>query len=140
MSTLDIDLQFDVPVEHQEEFVRCLREISRQRRLPIEQASPEQFIPLPSGYQERHRFIDRFGSLDVFHFDFYSIALSKLRRGNEKDFADVIQMVRDGLIALPQLRAFFQEILPQLESFDISADARDFERHFALFERRLKME
>ena len=47
VSTLDIDLQFDVPAEHHNTFIRCLREISRQHKLPIEQASPDQFIPLP---------------------------------------------------------------------------------------------
>jgi hypothetical protein len=137
VSTLDVDIQFEVPPEHHDEFIRCLRDISRQRQVAVEQASPDQFIPLPSGYQDRHQFIGRYGSLDVFHFDFYSVALSKLHRGNEKDFADVIQMVQQGLIALSQLRAYFQEVLPQLESFNISADAKDFERNFALFEQRL---
>ena len=137
VSTLDIDLQFEAPAEHQAALIRCLREIGRQRKVPVEQASPDQFIPLPQGYRDRHQFIERYGSLDVFHFDFYSVALSKLHRGNEKDFADVIQMVRTGLIELSQLRDNFQEILPQLELFRIGADPQDFERNFALFERRL---
>jgi len=139
VSTLDIDLQFDIPGEYHEAFIRCLRQISRQHKLPIEQVSPDQFIPLPRGYQNRHQFIGRYGSLDVFHFDFYSVALSKLHRGNEKDFADVIQMVSQGLITLVWLREQFQEVLPQLESFDISTDAKDFERNFTLFERRLTL-
>ena len=137
VSTLDIDVHFDVPAEYHNTFIRCMREISRQYKLPIEQASPDQFIPLPRGYQDRHQFIGRYSLLDVFHFDFYSVALSKLHRGNEKDFADVIQMVGQGLITLAQLREYFYEVLPQLESFDISADAGDFERNFALFEQRL---
>jgi hypothetical protein len=47
---------------------------SRDLRIPIERASPDQFIPLPAGYKDRKRFIERYGSLDVFHFDFYSVA------------------------------------------------------------------
>ncbi|GMQ77869.1 MAG: hypothetical protein BMS9Abin02_0360 [Anaerolineae bacterium] len=137
VSTLDIDLQFDVPAEHREAFIHCLRQIGQQSQLSIEQASPDQFIPLPRGYRDRHQFIGRYGSIDVFHFDFYSVALSKLHRGNEKDFADVIEMVRQGLISLDQLRGYFHEVLPQLDSFDISADAIDFERNFSLFEQRL---
>lgn len=137
ISTLDIDLQFDVPGQYYEEFVQCLREISRRHRLSVEQASPEQFIPLPDGYQNRHQFIGRYGSLDVFHFDFYSVALSKLHRGNEKDYADVLQMVAQNLITLLELRRQFQEVLPKLESFDISSDVEDFERNFTLFEQRL---
>jgi hypothetical protein len=76
-------------------------------------------------------------TLDVFHFDFYSIALSKLHRGNEKDYVDVIQMVEQDLITLPQLREQFREVLPQLESFDIRLDANDYQRNFDLFEQRL---
>jgi len=138
VSTLDIDLQYDIPDEYHEAFILCLRQISRQQQLPVEQASPDQFIPLPRGYQNRHQFIGRYGSLEVFHFDFYSVALSKLHRGNEKDFADVIQMVREGLIDLSQLRKQFQEVLPQLESFDLKANSDDFERNFTLFEQRLR--
>jgi hypothetical protein len=140
ISTLDIDLQFDIPVEHHDIFIRCLRELSRRYKVPVEQASPDQFIPLPHGYHDRHQFIDRYGLLDVFHFDFYSIALSKLHRGNEKDFADVIQMTQNGLIELSSLRGYFQEILPQLELFHISANPQDFERNFALFEQRLSQQ
>ena len=60
-STLDIDLQFELKPAHHTAFIRCLRQLSRQLKLPIEQASPEQFIPLPKGYQDRHRFIGRYG-------------------------------------------------------------------------------
>jgi hypothetical protein len=136
-STLDIDIKFKIPDEYHDEFTRCLREISRQLKLPVEQASPDQFIPLPEGYDNRHQFFGRYGSLDVFHFDFYSIALSKLHRGNEKDYVDVIQMVEQDLITLPQLREQFREVLPQLESFDIRLDANDYQRNFDLFEQRL---
>lgn len=137
VSTLDIDLQYDIPDEYQAVFIRCLRELSRQHQLSVEQASPDQFIPLPQGYQNRHQFIGRYGSLDVFHFDFYSVALSKLSRGNEKDFDDVIQMVAQHLITLSQLRKQFQEVLPQFESFGLRNDPEDFARNFALFEQRL---
>lgn len=139
-STLDIDLQFDVPAEHHGEFIRCLREVSRRLQVPVEQASPDQFIPLPTGYQDRHQFIGRYGLLDVFHFDFYSIALSKLHRGNEKDFADVIQMVQNQLITLPKLRNYFHEVLPQLETFSISTKPENFARNFDVFEQRLAQE
>lgn len=68
-STFDIDLvrvanlggQFEVNPAHHTAFIRCLRQLSRQLKLPIEQASPEQFMPLPKGYQDRHRFIGRYG-------------------------------------------------------------------------------
>jgi hypothetical protein len=136
-STLDIDLKLEIPDEYYQEFIRCLRETSRQQQIPVEEASPDQFIPLPVGYEDRHQFIGRYGSLDVFHFDFYSVALSKLHRGNDKDYQDVIEMVVQGLIAIGQLEEQFQEVLPKLESFSIMDDAEEFQHNFDIFKERL---
>ena len=44
----------------------------------------------------RAKFIDRFGSLDVYHFDVYSVALSKIERGRDADFADVLALLEAG--------------------------------------------
>ncbi|MDX1440722.1 MAG: DUF6036 family nucleotidyltransferase, partial [Rubricoccaceae bacterium] len=103
-------------------------------------ASPDHFIPLPAGYNERHQYVGRFGSLDVYHFDFYSVALSKLLRGNEKDYEDTVQMVRTNLIQFEQLRLYFSEVLPRLETFRVGADPDAFERNFAEFEKQLGQE
>jgi len=48
-----------------------------------------------------------------------------------------ISMVRQEVIELVRLQQYFQEVLPQLESFQLTADSQDFERNFALFEQRL---
>lgn len=135
-STFDIDLQFDVQATYHTEFVRCLRQVSRELHFPVEQASPEQFIPLPKGFEDRRQFIARFGALDIFHFDLYSIALSKLHRGNEKDFADVTALVQQGLIEFIQLERYFQEILPQLETY-LTANPEGFMRRFTLFKEKV---
>jgi hypothetical protein len=136
-TTLDIDLKIDVPPTHHDEFIRCLRQIGREMAINVEPASPDEFLPLPAGYQERRRFIGRYGSLDVYHFDFYSVALGKLQRGNEKDYADVINMVRAKLIELETLEQFFADILPKLESFSLRSDPVAFRRKFELFKQRL---
>ena len=44
----------------------------------VEEASPDRFIPLPSGYETRCQFLAQYGKLEVFHFDPYSMALTKL--------------------------------------------------------------
>lgn len=136
-STADIDLKIEIPNEHHTEFMRCLRQLSLEMRLPIEQASPDEFLPLPLGYQDRRRYIGRYGGLEVFHFDFYSVALGKLQRGNDKDYADVISMVKLGVIDQPSLEGYFQEVLPKVEDYSLRASRRDFERKFALFKQRL---
>jgi hypothetical protein len=136
-STFDIDLDFEIEPEHHAEFIRCLRQLSRDLKLPVEQVSPADFMPLPDGYQNRHQFVERYGSLDVYHFDFYSVALSKLHRGNEKDFTDVVNMVETGLIDLEKLKQDFNEVLPKLEEVLSRTTPEDFLRKFELFEQRI---
>ena len=77
----------------------------------VEEASPGDFIPLPAGSEGRHEFIERFRKLDVFHFDLYSVALSKIERGRTQDLEDVLkllQVVRStGIGSRGTLRRFF---------------------------------
>lgn len=137
-STLDIDLQIDVDAEHHGAFIRCLRQVSREMIISVELAAPDQFIPLPKGYKDRHQFIDRYGQLDIFHYDFYSIALSKIQRGNSKDFDDVSSMLTNSIIDLVQLAAYFEEILPQVDEFGLRASSADFTRKFNLLKQRIE--
>ncbi len=136
-TTADIDIQFVVPNEGHTEFIRCLRQISREMGIPIEQASPAEFVPLPAGYEERRHFVGHFGLLDVFHFDFYSVALSKLLRGSEKDYGDLISMLRGHVIDMASLELYFQEVLPKIEDYNLRQSTRDFEKKFALLKQRL---
>lgn len=136
-STFDIDIQFSTADQYHSEFIRCLRTVSRELGVPVELASPEQFIPLPAGYQDRRRFVGRYSSLDVFHFDFYSTALAKIHRGNEKDFDDVVQMVRTNLISIEALEIYLEEILPNYEFYQPSADPATFRRKFDLLKTKL---
>ena len=119
------------------EFIECIRSISREMQIQVEQASPDEFLPLPSGYENRHRYIGRYGNLEVFHFDFYSVALGKLNRGTEKDFSDVTQMVQVGVIRFSELEGYLQEILPKLETFNLRSDVSDLKRKFELFKKRM---
>lgn len=52
--------------------------------------------------------------MDVFYFDFYSIALSKIERGNNRDIADVRLLVQEGMINLQDLDTDYEEVLAQL--------------------------
>ena len=55
-------------------------------------------IPLPPQAQERRRLVGHYGQLDVYVFDLYSIALSKIARGFETDFEDVLFLLVRGLL------------------------------------------
>lgn len=110
-TTLDIDLSFSS--EPQGAF-EAIAELKQSLNINIELASPSDFIPALPGWESRSHFIDQVGSLQFFHYDFYSQALAKLERGHEKDLLDVKEMHGKELIDLKQLVPYFSQIEAQL--------------------------
>src|SRR5690242_14004817 len=96
-STLDIDYAVEVENAYHGDLMRQIARLKDQLAVNAEEAAPGDFIPLPSGWRERARFIGRFGELDVFHYDPVNTAVSKLARGHEQDLADVRLLLRAGL-------------------------------------------
>ena len=124
-ATLDIDLWLDVRDEH--EVQTALQQLKNALDVNVELASPGDFIPLPAAWQSAARYVGRYGPLDVFYFDFYSLALSKIEHGTERDLEDVELLARQGLVTRERLDAAFQEILPQVgmgRYFNVDARAR----------------
>ncbi len=111
-TTVDIDLRLDVSDESAAETL--IRQLMRQLGINVELASPADFIPLPSDWQTRSPFVGRYGNTDVFYFDYYALALSKIARGTSRDLSDVLLLAQNGLIQREDLEAAYQQILPQL--------------------------
>lgn len=132
--SLDIDITYEVEERHDAEFAQVIQRLKEEMQLNVEQASPGDFIPLPSGWKERAKFVGRFGQIDVFHFDLYSTALSKIERGREGDFQDVLALLGSGQIDLPELRLAFENILPRLERESLKRNPDRFRRNFAALE------
>jgi len=136
--SLDIDISYEVADEHDAEFTRVLRQLKEDMQVNIELASPGDFIPLPPGWKERARHIGRFGQVDAFHFDLYSTALSKIERGREGDFQDVLSMLRGGQIQHEELEQAYQNILPRVERESLKRNPDRFKRNWALLETMLE--
>lgn len=98
------------------------------------------FIPLPSGYRERSAFIGRHGQLDIFHFDLYSVALSKIERATGEDISDVIALLRTERIEISKLRECFQDIFPRLAKDSLKQNPDKFKRNFDLVEQMWQAE
>ncbi len=130
--TLDIEITFEVADEHHGAFVAAVRDLKEQLSLNIEEASPAEFIPLPSGHQERSQYIGRYGQLDVFHFDLYSIALSKIERGTESDSEDVLTLLDSGRLELSLLSRFFGEIMTRYATESLKQDPVEYHRKFEI--------
>ena len=95
----------------------------------------EEFIPLPKQTETRHIQVMVIEKLEIFIFDPYSIALSKLARGFEADIQDVVFMLNEGVIELEALSAFVKDALPKAWDFDI--DPADLEKYFLEAQRLL---
>jgi len=134
--TLDIDLTLETSPADEERLVRSLRELKDRLSVNVELVSPADFIPLPSGYRERSEFVGRFGGLDVFHFDLYSTALSKIERGTEQDYADTLALLKGQRIAWATLQQCFDEILPHFGRRSLKQDPADFEKKFSALEKK----
>jgi hypothetical protein len=128
-TTVDVDVL--VEADDPGPLMSAIRALKDELDINIEFASPRDFIPLPSGWRERSVFIGRFGPLEVFHFDHYSMALSKIERGTERDFQDVVALVQNGRLDLADLDVQFEEILPRIATEGLGAmDPDVFEEHY----------
>jgi len=110
--TQDIDVE--VTGSNAGDMFTAIRGLVEQMNINVEFASPRDFMPLPSQWETNARYIGRYGSIDVFYFDFYSIALSKIERGNTRDINDVKLLLDRGIITLEELDAAYQEVLAQM--------------------------
>jgi hypothetical protein len=80
-------------------------------------ASPDLFIPVPPGWEQRSPVVTRIGRVTFRHYDFAAQALAKIERGHARDLADVQAMLAHGLIGANEVRAQFARMEPELFRF-----------------------
>lgn len=130
--TLDIDYFIDGETVEVEQ---GLKELSTELKLDLESVPIKEFIPLPPGAEARKRFIGKFGKVEVYIFDLYSIALSKIARGFESDLEDVEFMLKQNLISWEELETDYHRILPEAHTVDINP--KEFNIYFATLKQRI---
>lgn len=136
-STLDIDVAIETTDE--DEMVTAIRRIVEQMQINVEFASPEDFISLPTQWMSQARYVGRYGSVDVFYFDFYSLALSKISRGDDRDLIDVKLLFQQRAITLEGLDAAYHEVLPRMGKRPyINLNPQRFAEHYALVRQQLQ--
>jgi hypothetical protein len=113
-STVDVDVRFE---PDSDAALTRIRDLKEEIDLNVELASPLDFLPPLPGWQDRSRFRFREGNLEVFDFDPYSQALSKLERGFDIDLDDVRSMVASGLVTPIKLLELFDAIEGELFRF-----------------------
>lgn len=110
-STIDVDLKL---IPENDALLRAIPALKEKLRLNVELASPSDFIPVPSGWEDRSRFIADVGRLSFYHFDLYGQAMAKVERGHSQDLGDVREMLARRLIDAEKAREYFDRIEPDL--------------------------
>ena len=134
-TTVDVDYTLEVEAESLEHFQSAVAELAAEMRLDVEAVPLGEFLPLPPQAHQRRRLVGRYGRLDVYLFDLYSIALSKIARGFEADVEDVMFLLRERLIEFEELESLFNAILPDAAKADILPS--EFRDHFEEIRRRV---
>ena len=106
-TTLDIDISMDPEPGGVFAVIAALK---RRLLVNIELSSPRDFVPALPEWKQRCVFIERTGSVEFYHFDPYTQALSKLARGFERDLADVGAMVTEQLVEPTKLATLYGQI------------------------------
>jgi hypothetical protein len=83
-------------------------------RLSAAFTSPEDVIPISWTWQDRSQYIGPYGYIDVYYFDYISLALSKIAQGSEQDLNDIWLLVRRRLLSLHDLDNAYLEIQPRM--------------------------
>lgn len=110
-STIDVDIKVVPESDH---VLRAIPQIKETLNLNVELASPDDFVPVRSGWEDRSPFIGREGNLSFHHFDLYAQALAKAERGHAQDQEDLKAMIRLGLIESAGALQYFEAIEPLL--------------------------
>jgi hypothetical protein len=130
--TLDVDYFVkNAPLETEE----ILKRLASELKLDLELVPLEEFIPLPPEAETRRRVVGRYGQVDIYIYDLYSIALSKIARGFESDLEDVEFLLNQKLIFWNDLEKYFLAILPRSISADI--DPKEFQMYFETLRRKV---
>ncbi len=123
--TVDIDCTIEaMPAELE----AIIDEISRELNMEVEIIPIDEFVPLPPEVSNRHQLVGIFGSISVYVYDPYSIALSKIARGIETDIQDVLFLLRQGIIEMKTLTQYIEDALPNAWDYDI--DPIEMKEHF----------
>jgi len=113
-STIDIDLKL---VPDSTTLLRAVPGLKEELEINVELASPDLFIPVPPGWEDRSPWEATEGMLAIRHFDLTAQAVAKIERGHTHDLDDVRAMLDRGLVGRDGLLAYLDAIEGELYRF-----------------------
>jgi len=93
-------------------------QIAKELRIHVEPVPLDRFLPLPRGSEGRIIRIGQYGNLEIFVADPYSIALSKLDRGLDTDFDDIVFLVQKNYVDMDEFERMVRDALPHARKYD----------------------
>ncbi len=130
--TETLECAAEVAPEDRAAFDRAVAEVADALGLAVWQESPADVIPLPDGFEDRHRPIE--GTLTrhlrLGHFDPYSVAFRFIARGDEPDYHLVLALLDHGWLTLEEMDARLAALLPCFSMDTIAQDPAEFKRKY----------
>ncbi len=118
--TIDIDFVGDNI--HPEPLHQTILRLAEELDIDAEPVPLDKFVPLPQGNEERIIRVGQFGNLEIFIADPYSIALSKVDRGADTDYDDLVFLIQRGYVDVDSFERMLREALPLANRFDFHPD------------------
>ncbi|CAN5215452.1 hypothetical protein BH24ACT1_BH24ACT1_09640 [soil metagenome] len=99
-ATIDVDIKL---VPDDGSVLRVVPPLKEALELNVELASPDLFLPVRPGWEDRSPWETSVGRLVVRHFDLTAQALGKLERGHARDLIDVAELFGRGYVTRASL-------------------------------------
>lgn len=116
------------------ELVAAVEGAARHTGVVVLQESPADVVPLPPGAAERARPIEGngvvHGSLQLFHYDPYSVSLRLLARGDEDDYHVVLAYLQHEWMDIATMDELVAAVLPSFTREAIEQDPAEFRRKY----------
>lgn len=107
-------LSLVVEATEDEQMTSAVKRSAERLNLHVAFASPEDLIPIPWTWQDRSLFLGPYGYIDVYYFDFVSLALGNIALGSEQHLNDIWLLVRQQLLSLHDLDNAYLEVQPRM--------------------------
>jgi hypothetical protein len=134
-SRLTIDIDFVGDDVNPSKLHKTILQAAKELKISVEPVPLGRFIPLPKGSAERVIHIGKFGNLEIYVADPYSIALSKLDRGFDTDLADIVFLVQTNHVNFDDFKHMVREAIHHAGQFDFHPDILE---HLQELKNRLK--
>ena len=105
-----VDIDYTLPASAPETLRPIIDGLAAELGLDLEESAPAGFMPLPIGFETRHRRLGQYGVLTAYLFDPYSMAVMKIDRAFETDMEDVHFPLRSGTIDLAFLEQCIEDV------------------------------